>query len=252
MPTHQRALLAPVLHRIACRDDRLERRSVEIAALDPHALTVGPVQLACRFIDLELLGREGAAFLHDGRHARPVAFTSHDVAVAVRRAAHVRPEYLPGAMIDCDPVIYTARSRAVLRRVIDQRYRLAARRIEQEHLRLAEIPEPWRRRAACALGRFGCAMRTTREHRAASQAGDNTPSAVHLSSQPLDATVAPASTTALHTRPVSALQHACPCCRTHASGRHSLSCHRDSPCARSAPPYDTPPPACPVPRPSSP
>ena len=98
-------LVACVQKRVAGDDQRLDARAIEIAALNRHTLAVRPVQLSRALIDFELLGREGPTGRDNRRHVGAVALATHDEAVVLVGASHVRPVDMASGRVNGDAVI---------------------------------------------------------------------------------------------------------------------------------------------------
>jgi len=90
IPTHHR--VAPVIFALSRLDERFDLRAIEIRAHDSHPFAIGPVELAVRFIEMELLRRERAAGWNDEPAILSVDVGAFDGAVVqAGNGAHIGP-----------------------------------------------------------------------------------------------------------------------------------------------------------------
>src|SRR6201999_2510950 len=73
--------------------------TVQVRAHDPHALTVRPIKLAVRFIDLQLLRGERATRGNDGDQVAPIKIGAQDGTVIGFEITHVGPIQMTGSRI---------------------------------------------------------------------------------------------------------------------------------------------------------
>ena len=85
---------------MACIDEGLDIRAVEVGSHHTHAFPVAPVELAALLFELELLGSKRPAGSNDGAHVFPVEIRTEDGAVVRFGVAHIGPVHMTGGAID--------------------------------------------------------------------------------------------------------------------------------------------------------
>src|SRR5262249_51750672 len=85
-------------------DEGFDLRPIEIRAHHAHAFAIGPVELAVRLIEMELLWRECAAGGDDEPAIASIEVGALDGAVVAAGNAHIGPVDVPRFHVDDDAV----------------------------------------------------------------------------------------------------------------------------------------------------
>ena len=97
-------LVAAIVVALPGLHERLDIRAVQVAAHDPHAFAIAPVQFPAHRFEMQLLRGERNAAGNDGHPIASIEVHAFDRAVVDRRIAHVRPVDVPRLDVDHDTV----------------------------------------------------------------------------------------------------------------------------------------------------
>jgi len=97
-------LVAAIVVSLPGLHERLDIRAVQVAAHDPHAFAIAPVQFPAHRLEMQLLRGERNATGNDGRPIASIEVRAFDRTVVDRRISHVRPVDVPGLDVDRDAI----------------------------------------------------------------------------------------------------------------------------------------------------
>src|ERR1700679_476257 len=92
--------IVAIVFALACLDEGLDLRAVEIRTHHAHALAIRPIELPTLLLEMELLWRERAAFRNDESTISAVEIRALDRAIIPVRNAHIGPVDVARCPID--------------------------------------------------------------------------------------------------------------------------------------------------------